>query len=245
MSSLLRNLAILTLVLPISVNAVERTFTADDGFVLHGDYFQPKSTSSTGVLMMHQCNFNRTMYEDIGTELAARSVHAVSIDFRGFGDSVSDEFNVEKLDQLPEEQQGKAFSQMSQHWPSDVKVALQFLTQQLGESGKVGVIGASCGGSLAVKLSESEKFDAVALFSSAQGAKNIERYTKHLSNAPTLLIAAEQDTHAFTSASELFTHSDSPASKFIHYKGDNHGYPLYEQDPSLAISIVEWFVSSL
>ncbi len=232
-------------ILPITGFAVEKSITAEDGFALSTAYFEPEESSGRAMLMLHQCNYNRSMYDQLGKSLAKQGIHAISLDFRGFGKSIAEGVNVNELDGLPQEQQREAWEKMSSHWSSDVNKVLSYLKQQAGADSKIGVIGASCGGSLAVRLSESHQFDALALFSSAQGEKNIERYGVHLKDTPTLIIAAEEDGNTYKSAKSIFAQATNPASKFISYKGGAHGYPLYEQDKTLATSIVTWFNANL
>lgn len=245
MKKQLRNLLGFMFCLPLSVFAVEKSIPAQDGFALSTEYFEPQQSSARAVLMLHQCNFNRTMYDQVGESLAKQGIHAISLDFRGFGKSVAKGVNVNDLDGLPQEQQREAWGKMSSHWPSDVEKVLSFLKQKAGANTKVGVIGASCGGSLAIRLSDSQHFDALALFSSAQGEKNIERYGKQLNNTPTMIIAAEDDGNTYKSAKAIYAKAENPASKFVVYKGGAHGYPLYEQDKTLVKNIVNWFNANL
>ncbi len=227
--------------------SAEMTLTGQDNFKLKTDYFQSKSEtkSNRAVLMLHQCNYNRSMYNNIGQQLAEQGIHALSLDFRGFGESVDDKFSVEKIRELPQEERGKHWQQMSAHWPSDVKIAYNFLKQKLSSDGSIGVIGASCGGSQAITLAEKESVSAIGFFSSAQRDENIARYKESLADKATLIIAAEDDGRTFTSAQQLFTTAKHKSTKLISYKGNGHGYPLYEVDKGLEGTIVNWFDSQL
>lgn len=245
MNKRLGSLAALLVCLPLSVSAVEKSIRADDGFTLSTEYFAPQQSSGKAVLMLHQCNYNRTMYDTLGQMLADAGIHAISLDFRGFGKSTSEDFNVEALSELPEDQQRQAWQKLSSHWSSDTDNVLEFLHNQAGKNAVVGVIGASCGGSLAVRMSESNQFEALALFSSAQGEKNISRYKKFMSAKPTLIIAAQEDGNTYKSAEAIFANASHSSSKFVAYKGDAHGYPLYEQDKTLVAGIANWFESNL
>lgn len=195
--------------------------------------------------MLHQCNFDRTMYNNIGKQLADNGLHAVSLDFRGFGKSTNDQFDIARLETLSEIEQQKFMGNLYQHWPSDVLEVLALLKTKVGEGGRIGVIGASCGGSLALRLTDQVSFSAIGLFSSAQGNKNIARYEKNLKSLPTYLIAAEEDVNAYASAQKIFAHASHPASKLVTYKGAGHGYILYEQDNNLEQAIANWLVQHL
>lgn len=227
------------------VSAGELTLKANDGFDLKADYFASKTKSERAVLMLHQCNYNRSMYDKVGKKLAKHGLHALSLDFRGYGESINEEYNFAELQSLPQDERRKAWQKMAADWPKDVIVAYKFLRDKVGEKGKVGVIGASCGGSQAITLSERFPVDAVSFFSSGQREQNIERYKKSMADKPSLIIASEQDGGTYTSAVSLFKAAKHDKSRFIAYKGSEHGYPLYKKDSSLAKTIASWFDQQL
>ena len=231
--------------LTASTQANELILTTDKGFELKASYYQSNKTSNRGVLLLHQCNYNRTMYNDIGQQLSDKGIHALSLDFRGFGESVNNEFNVEKINALPREEQRAAWPKMSKYWPSDVQLAYDHLKNKMSGKGIIGVVGASCGGSQAITLAEKNPDNVIGFFSSGQRKENIARYEKTLADKPTLIIASEKDTGTYESAQKLFTASTNKSSKFIAYKGTAHGYPLLDSDTQLASYMVSWLDSHL
>ncbi len=249
MLRLITSLSVASLLITANSFAAEITLTTPDNFALKADYYPSKSNvktaSNRAVLMLHQCNYNRTMYDNIGEQLAQQSIHALSLDFRGFGESISSDFNVSNIRKLPQEERRNAWSNMSSHWPEDVQVAFDYLKEKVGENGKVGIIGASCGGSQAITLAEKESISAISFFSSSQRDENIARYGKTLIETPTLIIASEDDGRTYTSAQQLFATAKHPDSKMISYKGNMHGYPLLDSDAALEETIVTWFDSEL
>jgi hypothetical protein len=76
-------------------------------------------------------------------------------------------------------------------------------------------------------------------------AEKIERFERLLADKPTLIIASEGDGGNYTSAQKLFAAANNGNSRFISYKGEDHGYPLLDRDKHLATSIVSWFDSQL
>lgn len=242
MSSLLKSLSVLLFTLSITSHAAELSFTATDGFELKADYYQPTKLSKRAVLLLHQCNFNRSMYNDIGAMLSARGLHAVSLDFRGFGESISDKFDRKKLRSLSREERIKAFRAIREYWPNDVQLAYDFLREKVGESGVIGVAGASCGGAQAKIIADNNPIMAMSFFSSAMtnGKKAIVDYTAKFSDMPTLMISAEKDvTYKFTK--KAFEINNNKHSIFIAYKGKKHGHPLLKQDKNLSHTIAQWF----
>ncbi len=229
----------------LTSNAADLTITTNKGFDLKASYYQSKQPSDRAVLLLHQCNYNRSMYNDIGQQLAKQGIHALSLDFRGFGESATDEFNIDKVQALPSEERRAAWRKISAHWPSDVQLAYNHLSSKLSDKGLVGVIGASCGGSQAITLAEKNPIQVIGFFSSGQRDENIARYKTVLADQPTLIIASEEDTGTYESAQKLFSTTTNANSKFIAYKGDNHGYPLLDKDKQLASHIVGWLDSQL
>ena len=59
---------------------------AADGVVLKGTLFAAPS-AGPAVLLLHQCDDHRTVWDPLGPPLAAAGITALSIDFRGYGDS--------------------------------------------------------------------------------------------------------------------------------------------------------------
>jgi dienelactone hydrolase len=245
LSKLIQSISTILFTITLGANASELVLTTDAGMALKADYFQSAKDSNRGVLMLHQCNYNRTMYDDIGEQLAQKGIHALSLDFRGFGESVTEEFDVEKIQALPQEKRREAWQAMAAYWPEDVQLAYDYLSSKVSGDGVVGVIGASCGGAQAITLAESSPIKVISFFSSGQRDENIKRYENTLADKPTLIIASEGDGGTYTSAQKLFIAAKHGKSKFISYKGEDHGYPLLDRDTHLTSNIVNWFDSQL
>jgi len=222
----------------ITSQATELTLTTEQGFELKADYYQPKNAEQRAVLLLHQCNFNRTMYDDIGKGLSLHGIHALSLDFRGFGESIDAETDMNKFGR-------NAIWEYGKHWPKDTQLAYDFLRKKVGKDGIIGVTGASCGGRQAKVLAENNPITAMSFFSSAvvHNDEAVSGY-KTIAKKPTLFITAEGDG-TFAGTQRGFTLNENINSKFISYKGKSHGYPLLEQDKHLAKTIVDWFDSNL
>lgn len=245
MNAFIKIISAALVTLSVSSQANDLTLTTEQGFALKASYYKSNKVSDRAVLLLHQCNYNRSMYNDIGQQLSANGIHALSLDFRGFGDSANDEFNIENVQALPREQRREAWQKMSKDWPNDVQLAYDHLKSKMSEKGIVGVVGASCGGSQAITLAENNPINVIGFFSSGQRNENITRYQKILASKPTLIIASEKDTGTYESAQKLFSASTNSNSKFIAYKGDAHGYPLLDSDKQLASYMVSWLDSHL
>ena len=242
MLSLLKllSIALFTVTVTTVNQAAEITLTTEHGFELKADYYQGENAVERAVLLLHQCNFNRTMYDNIGRELSLRGIHALSLDFRGFGESIDAETDRKKFGR------NSLFTYMK-HWPKDVQLAYDFLRKKVGKNGIIGVTGASCGGGQVKVLAENNPINAISFFSSAvvhnDDEETIANY-KGLGKKPTLFITAEEDA-TFAGTQRGFTLNENINSKFIAYKGKGHGYTLLEQDKHLAKTLVNWFDSNL
>ena len=143
-------------------------------------------------------------------------------------------FDVGKIRKLPQDQRRQAWMTMSKDWGTDVQQAYNYLKNSITSDGKIGVIGASCGGTQAIRLAEKSPVSMISYFSSAQRDENVALYKKVMADKPTLIIAAEDDGNTFTSAQSLFKAAKHNQSQLISYKGGEHGYPLLDQDTDLA-----------
>jgi len=47
----------------------------------------PPEKPGPGVLLLHQCNRQRKVWDDLAARLAAAGFHAMTVDLRGYGDS--------------------------------------------------------------------------------------------------------------------------------------------------------------
>jgi len=210
----------------------------DDGLVLMGTIFSPNSPGP-GILLLHQCNSDRTSYHRLAQELMAAGFHVLTFDFRGFGES-TDEAN-------------KDFGTRNETlWPQfagDVAAAFDFLMEQSGvDAQNIGLLGASCGGTQAVFLAErNTSVKTVVFLSSSLPWMTDGDRAEFVSNtlAPLLCIVSEDDTSTAERTREIFAGSKHPESELIMYKGRAHGTPLFEHDAGLQGRIVQWFEAHL
>ncbi|MFH1278993.1 MAG: alpha/beta fold hydrolase [Candidatus Eisenbacteria bacterium] len=212
--------------------------TGAGGFVLKGTYY-PGEGEGPAVLLLHQCNKDRSAYGELARSLAAAGVHALTVDFRGFGESVTDE--------IPDFE-----SRSEDLWPlfeEDVDAAYEWLLSREGVDGaRVGILGASCGGSQALlQAIKRPSIRSVAFLSSSVpwiDDDTIHEFEKGRA-IPLLLIASEEDRGTYQRTERLFKSSRGAGTKMILYKGNAHGAPLFDHDPALIPAITAWFVQTL
>src|SRR6516225_12486629 len=74
---------------------------AADGAVLKATYF-PAAKPGPGVLLLHQCNRQRRVWDALARQLAAAGINVLTFDYRGFGESGG-----ERYDKLPPQEAGR------------------------------------------------------------------------------------------------------------------------------------------
>ena len=135
-----RILTVLLFALTFTVSALcaERVvdLTAADGTKLKATYF-PAAKPGPGVLLLHQCNRQRKVWDDLARQLAAAGINVLTLDQRGFGESGG-----ERADKMSADQAAAAYAKL----PGDIDLVLQYLESQPGVTREtIGVGGASCG----------------------------------------------------------------------------------------------------
>src|SRR5262245_6018126 len=117
---------------------------APDGVTLKGTLF-PSASPGPAVLLLHQCDDRRTVWDPLGLRLAAAGITALAVDYRGFGESAGPRY-----DTLSREQQAAVTTDA---WPGDFDAALAFLSRQSGvDAARIGAAGGSCGVNTAIHL---------------------------------------------------------------------------------------------
>ena len=225
-----------------TVLAESISIKAKDGFSLSAEYLKPKTVSKRGVLMLHQCNADKSMYSALAEKAAAKGLHTLALDFRGYGRSVDETYSMDKMEAKAgnrDELVAMVRKMRADHWPSDVELAYQTLVDKVG-SQNIAFIGASCGGGQAMILAEKQPPTSLSFFSSGMGEKGIERFVK-LSDIPALFIAAQGYEFTYRSAKVAFEKAKNPQSRLISYKGNGHGHPLFKQDNNLENIMIDWF----
>ena len=118
--------------------------TANDGLKLKATYFAA-GKAGPGILLLHQCNRDRKMWNDLALKLAAEGINVLTLDFRGFGESGGPRAN----EIAPQEAQRI----VTQLWPGDVDKAYDYLRSQAGvKKDIIGAAGASCGVNQSIQL---------------------------------------------------------------------------------------------
>jgi dienelactone hydrolase/predicted RNase H-like HicB family nuclease len=212
---------------------------ASDGIVLKATYFAA-GKPGPGVLLLHQCNRQRKVWDDLAVKLTASGINVLTMDFRGFGESGGTPF-----DKMPPEEINKS---IEAKWPGDVDTAFRYLMAQPGVSHRIaGAGGASCGVNQAVQLARRHP-EVKSLMLLSEGTDAAGR--KYLRESPKLqlflAVADDDDDRGVVEIMEwLYALSPNPGNKLEHYAVGGHGVEMFKAHEDLEGLIVEWFGKTL
>jgi dienelactone hydrolase len=210
---------------------------ATDGITLKATYFAA-GKAGPGVLLLHQCNRQRKVWDDLAARLAASGVNVLTVDFRGFGESGGT-----PLDKLSPDEDAKLFAEK---FPADVDTAFRYLVSQPGVTRDViGAGGASCGVNQAVQLARRHpEVKSLVLLSETTDREGRE-FLRHSPHLPLFLAAADDDYAEAEIMQWLFSLAPNPANKFERYAVGGHGVEMFTAHRELPGMIVDWFGTTL
>jgi dienelactone hydrolase len=213
--------------------------SAPDGTKLKATYYAA-AKPGPGVLLLHMCNSNRRAWEPVGRQLSAAGIHALTLDYRGFGDSGGERFEND-----PQKQQ----QIVTEKWPGDVDAAFAYLGEQPGvDRERIGTGGGSCGVNQAVQLAARHP-DVGSLVLLAGGTNRTGReFLQRTQWLPVFAAAAADDqfdADALRSMQWLVDLSGNPRNKFVGFQEGKHGTEIFGPHPELAAQIVQWYVDTL
>lgn len=209
--------------------------TGADGTNLKATYLSP-GQPGPAMLLVHQCNMDRTSWSGIAAQLVDAGVHVLTLDLRGFGDSGGP----------PLREVG--FPAFMQQAPGDVDVAFDYLLAQEGvDAERVAAGGASCGAMLTADLAARRDIEALMLLSGPPS----EAAVANMASSPGLAVfaaAATGDTVTPGVADALqgaVDGSGHPRSTAKIYDGPEHGLPMFDKNPDLEPALVSWLKAEL
>jgi len=245
--STLRSLPVLVLALLVAATSAAQQISSPravslhtpDGTVLKGTYFASRKPGP-GVLLLHQCNQQRKLWDVLGERLASSGINVFTFDYRGFGESGGIPH-----DKLTPEEENKI---QTEAWPSDIELAFQYLLAQPGVAGeRIGVGGASCGVYNAIKLARRHPEVKSLVLLAGPTDREGRQFLQSSKNTPIFTSAADDD--AFGPQALLmqwfFSLSPNSTSRFAHYASGGHGAEMFAIQNELPGIIADWFLATL
>jgi dienelactone hydrolase len=216
------------------------TVAAPDGTELKATYYAA-ARRGPGVLLLHMCNTTRQSWAPLGPQLAAAGIHAIAVDYRGFGESGGPRFD----SRTPQENQAT----IDEKWPGDIDAVYKFLLDQSDvDSTRIGAAGGSCGVNQAVKLAQ--RHPEVRSLVLLAGGVDAERllFLQRTTWLPLFAAAAADDQFdgdAPGTMQWILEMSGNPRNKFSGFKDGRHGTEIFGPHPELVKQIVAWYVDTL
>ena len=211
--------------------------TAPDGTKLKATYFA-SGKPGPGVMLFHQCNRDRKMWNDLAPRLAELGLNILTLDFRGYGDSGG----TAQFKLSPQEAQ----RMVVETWPHDVDTAFAYLLAQPGVAQDVmGAGGASCGVNQSIQLARRHaNVKSLVLLSGSTDHEG--RHFLHDSpQLPIFASAADDDGGAVEVVQWILSVSRNPGNQFQHYQKGGHGIEMFAPHSELSSLIVNWFDTTL
>jgi dienelactone hydrolase len=213
--------------------------TSPDGTRLKATFFAA-SKPGPGVLLLHQCNRQRKVWDDLAQRFAASGLNVLTFNFRGFGESAGT-----PLDKLTNEQIQQV---IAEKFPLDVDTAYTYLAAQPSVTPSIMAVGgASCGVNQAVLLaSRHPEVKALVLLSEGTGRSGREFLRKN-PNLPLFAAVADDDPDpgVVEFMEWIYSFSTNFINKFEHFPKGGHGVEMFELHKDLPTDIVSWLTNAL
>jgi dienelactone hydrolase len=223
----------------VDLTSSDVDLTSSDGTRLKATFFAA-AKPGPGVLLLHQCNRQRKVWDALALKLAASGLNVLTVDFRGFGQSAGT-----PLDKLTPEQIQEVFDKK---FPADVDTAYSYLAAQPSVTPSIMAAGgASCGVNQSVLLaSRHPEVKALVLLSEGTGRPGREFLRKN-PNLPLFAAVADDDPDpGVVEVMEwIYSFSTSPINKFEHFPKGGHGVELFDLHKDLPTDIVTWLSNAL
>jgi len=223
---------------------------SDHDFLLSADYrFFPEKASAKnmpGVIVIHDCHSQRNKYQKLSTSIAELGLHTLSLDLRGYGNSVAEgysELEVKKHATDIVSYQNE-IAVLRSYWLEDLVAAYEYLRKKVDNSKGISIVASGCAGAYAVELAEQRHLHSMVLLTPEMSYVDKERY-KNLIDIPSYFISSAQHAISYATAEELFTWSGATHSKLQVYKGDKLNYQVLNTHKYLVNDIALWLKSTL
>jgi dienelactone hydrolase len=208
-----------TLVAPATPAAGEATatpvtgtpvsFVTDDGLTIKGRLF---GSGQTAIVFAHMFPNDQRAWWGFAGETAAQGYAALTFDFRGYGETGS--------------------SKDIAHIDRDLAAAVRYLRE--GGYKRVILVGASMGGTAALKVAARDEFEGlvagVVAVSAPQAFQGlVARDDVADIKVPMLFVASQDDGVAFESLEAFYERATGPKQQQV-YSGNAHGTGLLESE---------------
>ncbi|WP_286234290.1 hypothetical protein [Thalassotalea sediminis] len=218
---------------------------AKDGFNLNGQFYPGKSDAG-GVLLLHDCHHDSDSYDSLLVELSSLGLNALAIDFRGYGQSITEEFSHTEIKRGTKDfaTYQLEVARLTAFWPSDVLSAHQFLRSRIEDTAKVAVVSSGCSALQAIELAENMRISAFVMVTPELSYMQKESF-KNLIDMPIYFMASVYHANTYTTSKELFDWNGDSRSIFKVFKGIKHGDSLLKSRGFTVKHVAMWLEDTL
>lgn len=219
-------------------NCEEFILNTEDGFKLPATLLTPQSSNGAGLILIHQGGSDRSEWSFMHDQLLEAGYVLISYDIRGMGASPKDNGagkTVENIYNSPHQA------------PLDLKAAITYLEMiPQVDNERIGILGASVGGNLAVVGSATMNIkSAVSISGKTEAVQNLAG-TKEISPRSIYYISSmESDGARAKWAEEMYNMTEGPREIAITAEEQGHGVTILHDNPILQGEIIWWFENNL
>ena len=208
---------------------------SSDGVTLKASYF-PAGRPGPALLLFHACNRDRSSWNDLATAAAARGIHVLAMDFRGYGQSGGTRGDD------PQQLQWIA----DREWPGDIDAAYAWLTSQAGvDKTRIAAAGASCGANQSVQLARRHPEVRTVVLLSGAIAANGREFIRDSAWLPIFGAASHGDGGAVETLRWAMGWSRNPSNTFVEYRAAGHGTDMFAVERELQPQVLTWLETHL
>ena len=222
-------------VIPAMAQSMDVDLKGADGVNLKGTYTSP-GQPGPAMLLIHQCNMDRTSWQGITTQLVDAGIHVLTLDLRGFGDSEG-------------EGMSGGFPNLLMKSSGDVDIAFDYLVGKDGVDGsRVGVGGASCGAMLTADLASRQSGVTTLMLLSGPPSEGASAHIASTAGLAVFGAAATEDSIIEGVADTIkgaVDGSPNPHSLAKIYGSTEHGLPMFGVNSDLEPALVSWLKTQL
>ena len=229
------------------ISIISFTFTASskeisletsDGFNLLSTFLTPNKGNGAGLILIHQGGSDRSEWAFMHSKLLDAGYVILSYDIRGMGASPQESANGKVIENIY-----NAPNQAS----LDLKATLNYLENIVAvDNERIGILGASIGGNLAVVGSATMKIkSAVSISSKTEAVQNLAGFKDIKPKSIYYISSMERVGARAKGAEEMYNMTDGPRDIAVAAEDHGHGVTILHDNPVLQDEILRWFHNNL
>ncbi|MBA2302817.1 MAG: alpha/beta fold hydrolase [Acidobacteria bacterium] len=213
------------------------TLKAPDGITLKASYYSP-GKPGPGLVLLHQCNRDRTAWVAFAKAASARGYHVIAPDYRGYGESGGHPYTA-----IPVQEQRAV---VVEKWPGDVDAAFSWLLSQQGvDKDRIGAAGASCGVNQSALLARRHPEVKTVMLLSGGVTPEGREYLRQSPWLPVLAAASRDDGTTLEDMRWILGWSSNPANRLVEYSAAGHGTDMFGVEQALQPLMLDWLDAHL